>query len=173
MPATWFYVVGGIVLGILVFTIAYNLITVTMIHAQKQTALTNFNNLHTNIETVCLQEINNSMIVRLQIPLSVRVLYVTDDTKNLLPTVVERIKNKEVNTGRNLCMQFVDEQTLRCRELTCNTSLPYLGSLPEQEDILIMVKKILGEALVKEYSLSIIKKTEEEVTVTTGKIIPV
>jgi aminopeptidase S len=168
MPATWLYVAGGIFLAMLIFVIAYNLLTMHMIQAQKQNALANFNDLYTNIETVCLQEINNSMLTKISIPTSVRVIYVTGDTKNPLPIVIEKIKNEEINTERNLCMQFVDEQILRCKKLTCNVTMPYMGSLPEHMDIKIMVKKILGEAPVREYSLLIVKTAGNEVTTTTN-----
>jgi hypothetical protein len=169
MPATWLYIAGGIFIAMLVFVIAYNLLTMQMIQAQKQNALANFNDLLTDIETVCLQEINNSMLTKIAIPTSVRVLYVTSDTKNLLPTVVDRIKNEETNRERNICIQFIDEQIIRCKELTCDTTMPYMGSLPEYMDIKIMVKKILGEALVKEYDLRITKVLGDEVEVKIGE----
>lgn len=169
MPENWLYIAGGIFIAMLVFVIAYNLLTMQMIQAQKQNALADFNDLLTDIETVCLQEINNSMLTKIAIPTSVRVLYVTDDTKNLLPTVVDRIKNEETNKEKNICMQFIDEQIIRCKELTCNTTMPYMGSLPEYMDIKIMVKKILGEAPVKEYDLRITKVLGNEVEVKIGE----
>jgi len=168
MPATWLYIAGGIFIAMLVFVIAYNLLTMQMIQAQKQNALADFNGLLTDIETVCLQEINNSMLTKIAIPTSVRVLYVTDDTKNPLSKVVENISNEEINVGKNICMQFADEQTIRCKKLTCNTMMPYMGSLPEYMDIKIMVKKILGEAPVKEYDLTISKVLGDEVEVKIG-----
>ena len=169
MPATWFYVIGGIVIGMLVFTIGYHLISVSIVQTQKQVALSNFNNLHTNLETICLQEINNSMVLKLKIPNVVRVIYTTNDTINPLPVVIDRIKNEEINKERNLCMQFKDEQTLRCKELTCNVTLPYMGSLPESMDIKLFVKKILGQAPVKEYDLTLRKSFPDEVKVTIGE----
>jgi len=169
MPADWLYIAGGIFIAMLIFVIAYNLLTTQMIQAQKQNALATFNDLMTDIEMVCLQEINNSMLIKIAIPTSVRVLYVTDDIKNPLPTVVERIKNEETNRERNLCIQFIDEQTIRCKELSCNTIMPYMGSLPENMDIKIMVKKILGEAPVKDYDLRITKTLGDEVEIKIGE----
>ena len=173
MPAEWLYIAGGIFIAMLVFVIAYNLLTMQMIQAQKQNALADFNDLLTDIETVCLQEINNSMFTKINIPTSVRVLYVTDDTKNPLAKVVENITNEQINVGKNICLQFIDEQIIRCKELTCNTTMPYMGSLPEYMDIKIMVKKILGEALVKQYSLLIVKTGGDKVIVATGEDLPV
>jgi len=90
MPATWFYVVGGIVIGMLVFTIAYQLIGVSIIQAQKQAAISSFNNFYSDLETVCLQEINNSMLTKLKVSQQVRVIYVTNNTIDPLPKVVDK-----------------------------------------------------------------------------------
>lgn len=166
MPATWFYVVGGIVIGILVFSIAYHLISVSIIQAQKQNILASFNNLYTDIETVCLQEINNSMLTKLKVSAQVRVIYVTDDTVNPPSTIIDNITNEDMSDGFNLCMQFTNEDFLRCEKLTCNTTLPYMGSLPESMDIKLLVKRILGQAPVKEHSLTLTKTKGNEVEVT-------
>ena len=169
MPASWLYVIGGIIIGILIFTIGYHLISISINQAQKQTALSNFNDLHTNIQMTCFQEINNSMLIKLQVPNSVRVLYTTDDNKNLLDTVVDKIQNKEYSSGHYLCMQFKEEQELRCQKIDCLTDIPYMGSLPKELDIQLMVKKILGKAPVKEYTLEIKKISGDHVYVSIGK----
>jgi len=170
MPATWFYVVGGVVIGLLVFTIAYQLISVSIIQAQKQAALSSFNNFHSKVETVCLGEINNSMLTKLKIPTQVRVVYVTNDTVKPQDKVIDNITDEDTNKDRNLCMQFFDEsETLRCKKLTCNTTLPYMGILPESMDIEVYVRRILGQAPVKEYSLIIMKTKGDEVEVGIGE----
>ncbi len=168
MPANWLYVVGGIFIGLLVFTIAYNLLTISMIQAQKQTVLTTFNDLQTDIENVCFQEMNNSVLTKITIPQSVRVLYVTDEIKTPLISVVEKIKNSETAKEKNLCIQFNDEKILRCKGLTCNTNMSYVGSLPEYMDIKAMVNKILGKAPFKDYNLRITKVLRDEVEVVIG-----
>ena len=169
MPATWFYVVGGIVIGILVFTIAYHLIGVSIIQAQKQAALSSFNSFHSDLETVCLQEINNSMLIKLKVPEQVRVIYANVSTGKPPDKVIENITNEDMIKGFYLCMQFMDEDYLRYKKLTCNTTLPFMGSLPVSMDIKLFVKRILGQAPVKEYSLILTKTKGDEVEVTIGE----
>jgi len=158
MAATWLYVIGGIVIAVLAFTIGYRLVSVSITQAQKQGAIENFNELHTNIQNVCFQEVNNYVFFKMQVPNSVRVIYVTNETNSTLSTVVDKIKDKETSSGMNLCIQFQEEQELRCRELNCHVDLMYMGVLPKSLDIQMMVKKILGEAPVKDYEIYI-KKT--------------
>lgn len=151
------YVVGGIIIGLLILTVAYKIVTSVIIQSQKQSALANLNTLHNNMESVCLQELDNSMVTRLNIPEYVRVIYATDDTQNPPATVVSSIKGVKNSTGRNLCLQFKQEQGLRCFESTCNISMPFIGSLDVESDLQLMVNKILGRPVVKDYSLNLLK----------------
>ncbi|MDI6807011.1 MAG: hypothetical protein QMD14_04350, partial [Candidatus Aenigmarchaeota archaeon] len=88
------------------------------------------------------------------------------DDKTPLPKVFDLIKNQELSYGYNLCLQFKDEQKVRCEEILCNMTIPYLGVLPETEDIWMMVSKILGRAPIKEYELFIKKINDEKVNIT-------
>ena len=169
MPDVWVYVFGGIIVAILALAIGYTLLSNTINLSQRQEALNQFSQLTSEINTVCLQEIGNFVIRKFTFPFQVRVIYATDDTSNLLPKVLEEIKNQEKSLGKNICMQFKDEQYLRCypeppRKLSCDVIMPYIGVLPEQEDIFVAVNKILGRGPIKEYTL-LINKTGNEVTV--------
>lgn len=164
MTAAWLYVIGGVIIAVLAFTIGYRLISVSINQAQKQGAISSFNELHTNIQNVCFQEVNNYVLMKMEVPNSVRVIYVTNDTNSTLPKVYDHIKNKEISYGMNLCMQFKEEQDLRCRELNCNTDLIYMGVLPKTLDIQMMVKQILGRAPVKDYEIYIKKTGGSQVT---------
>ena len=150
--------------ALLVFLIGYNLLLLSITHAQKQVALSNFDELHSNLEVVCLQEINNSMIFNLQVPTSVRVLFATD-IERIENDIEEKIENGELSFGKKLCMQFRGEEFLRCEKLTCNVTIPYMGVVQEFGDIEIVVKKILGEAPVKDYKLFLRKVSGNEVRV--------
>jgi len=172
MPDIWVYVFGGIIIAILALVIGYTLLSNTINFSQRQEALNQFSELTSNINTVCLQEFGNSVIKKFTFPFQVRVIYATDDTSNLLPKVLEEIKTQKTSYGKNICLQFKDEQYLRCypeppKKLPCNIIMPYLGVLPEQEDIFIAINKILGRGLIKEYTLLINKTAGDEVTVKT------
>lgn len=163
MPVTWVYVVGGIIVGVIGLLIGYNLIMNVMILSEKQNILHEFSKLQTSIETTCSE--GTIEFIRVKLPDSVRVIYATEDedVTTTLPEVVDKIKNKEVSRGDNICLQFKNEKTEKCQKLKCNFTLPYLGVLSEQMDIEIMVKKILGQAPSKEYNLFLVKNEEKEV----------
>lgn len=162
MPSTIFYLAGGILIGILVFSTAYHLLTVSMNQALNQQAISQFYTLHSEIEYICLQAPNSERRLNIQIPPTVRVIYVTDDVETIIP-VVDKIKNREMSSGSNLCLQFKTEQVIRCVELTCRVTIPYMGSLPGEMDFELLVKRILGRPVIKEYVLNLRKTTTGEV----------
>lgn len=162
-----FYIIGGIVIGLLVFTIGYRLLTISINQAQEQNAVADFNKLYSNIQSVCLQELGNMMTTKIDIPYMVRVVYSTDDPFNPPVTVVDIIKNNYNTTGKNICIQFKLEQKSRCMEVACNTSFPVIGALESYNDLQLMVNKILGRPLIKEYYLTI-NKTDFGINITKG-----
>lgn len=161
-----FGIIAGIIIGILVFTLAYRLLMVSVNQAQYQATIQNFNEFYSQVQTVCQQEIGSRMTVKFQIPVTVRVIYFTDDNTNPLPTVVDLIEARSQSQGTFLCMQLKKEQYLRCERLGCNGQMSYIGALEEYNDLQIMVNKILGRPLVKEYVLTIQKDLNKNIVVT-------
>jgi hypothetical protein len=168
MADIWIYVAGGIILSVIAFVIAYSMMVGLVDSSQRQTATTQFSNFYNNVvASVCIQEINNSMNRTISFPSLVRIVYATDETSKPLVKVVDLIKNAEMSSGKNLCMQFKDEQNLRCfpqppDKMYCTIKMPYLGVLPETEDIFMKVKKILGQPEIRDFNL-FVKKTEGDV----------
>ncbi len=157
--------VGSIVIGILVFTLAYRLLTVSIKQAQYQIALNELNRFYSNIQSVCVQEIGNKMKIKYQIPNTVRVVYFSYDDKNSVPAVTDLITNEEVSEGNYLCLQFKNEQEVRCQQINCVGYMPYIGALEEYNDLQLAVNKILGKPMVKEYTFYIEKNFNGQVEI--------
>ena len=149
-------------IGIIALAIAYHLISSVVNLTEKQIALQEFSKFSTDVQMVCYGEINNSIEKKYLVPFAVRVIYATDSRSEVLPKVVDLITNQQISEGSNLCLQFKDEPNPppRCEPeepLECRIRMPYIGVLPESEDIWMMVSKILGKPRVKEYDLLIQK----------------
>ena len=174
MPELWIYVLGGIIIAVITLLTAYILISNSINHAEKQIALNEFSSLFTDVQTVCLGEVNNSIgPKKYSIPFIVRVIYTTNETNKILPKVVDLIKNQNKTSGFKFCLQFKDEDKPRClpeypEVMYCNTTMPYIGALPETEDIWMMVNKILGKPRIKEYYLTIQKIDSDKVKIEMG-----
>ncbi len=168
MADTILLAVGGIVLGLMVFSIGYQLIASFVIESQKQTFLEQFSNINEDLDSVCSQEPGNFLTFDLLIPSQVRVFYTTDKPDDVLPTVSDLIKSDKLSEGDYLCFQFKSEQFNRCSKLRCRTRLPHMGTLEDYNDFQIAVNKILGRPLVKEYEVTF-KRTSNAVNLELSK----
>jgi hypothetical protein len=155
MAEAWLYTVGGIIIGMIVFTIGYQLVTSSINQLQTQSFISDFGSFETDINSLCLQERGTTVGYDFTVPYNVRVIYATDDTEKPLLAVTDRIKNMEMSSGSSLCFQFKEEQDLRCTQLECEVSIPYLGALETYNDLQMMVNKILGKPLSKTYEIEI------------------
>jgi len=164
MPANWLWVIGGILIAILAITVVARLLNQVATVSQRQDMINRFNELHSIMESVCLQEVGNSRKTKFSVYDFVRVVYVSG-TNEVVDKVMEKVKRKEMGSGDKLCLQFKDEDTPRCVELSCKATMPYMGALPEYIDIKLFVKRLLGEPLVKDYTLSIEKVGGKEIEV--------
>lgn len=171
MPDVWVYVFGGIIIAVISLTIGYTLLSHVIDFSQKEDVLNHqFLELCSDVNTVCLQEVGNHLTGGFSFPFQVRVVYATDNVTDTLHKVVDEIKNQVLSSGNNICLQFKDEQILRCcpeppEKLPCRMDMPHLGVLPENEDIFVAVNKILGRGPRRDYELSINKTTGDEVTI--------
>ena len=174
MPETWIFIIGGIVIAFIILLISYTLISNAVNLSERQTALGEYSKLFTDIQSVCLGEVNNSIgPQKYLVPFSVKILYATNVTNETVFPFVDKIKNLETSSGSYLCLQFKDEKELRClpekpESMYCNVTMPYLGALPETEDIWMMVNKILGKPRIKEYYLLIKKAGPDEINISVG-----
>lgn len=149
--------------------IAYNLISQAINTSLRESALSEFSNLKNGVENVCVQEIKNFIKIKFTLYPKVRVVYATDDPNYIMPTVIDSIKNSKLSSGSNICLQFTDEpDKTRCEKLTCELDMPYIGYLPESQDIWSGVNKILGRADIKKYDLSLTKTYGDVVKISIG-----
>jgi len=150
--------VAGIVIAAIALVIAYNFIGRVIDFSQRQNSLQNFNTLRNNLENACTQEYKYFEKMTFSITPQIRVVYMTVDTENPVLKVIDEIKNQEKSYGNYLCLQFKDEpDKLRCEKISCDVSLPYMGSLADYEDFWQAVNKILGRPNVRTYDLTITK----------------
>lgn len=172
MPETWVYVVGGIIIAVIAIIFSLNLLSMFIDNTQREFASREFSNLFMDISTICDLKLNDSVARTYSFPFQVRVIYATNDTTTVLPEVENKIKNADISRGVNVCMQFKNEQQIRCRpepyreDFSCNLSMPFLGVLPENEDLMMKVGKILGRPDIKEYFLVIKKVGGKQINVT-------
>ena len=170
MADIWIYIVGSVIVGVIAFSIAFNFYLSSINYSENQNMLKKISDFYSTVFSVCLQELNTTQESQITLLTNIRVLYATDDIENPEIKIVDKIKNQNIGSGKNLCMQYKNENELRCfpkeSNLACTINMPYMGVLPENEDIWVKVKKILGFPASRDYSLIVQKVKGKEVNVT-------
>lgn len=147
--AIWVWIAGGIIIGFLIFIIAYSQLIVATEKIKQSRVLEQWSELGNIINNLCWSFIGNEREYKISFSEDVALIYLTDDVKESFPNPVELIKNQVNSTGKNLCLSFysgVDQETLRprCIELECNSTMPYLGAIPPEQSLIALLNRILG-----------------------------
>ena len=156
MAEETFLIAGGVIIGILIFMIAYRFFIITSHNSMKTLSIDEFNKLSSSIDLACVQEKKSLIKVDAIVPEFVRVVYASDDT-GVMPKVTEGIKTGKMSSGNYVCMQFKTEQKPRCQKVKCKVFMPFIGSLEPWNDLKLLVNRILGKPMIKEYSFIILK----------------
>lgn len=152
MPEEILYLIGSLIIGLLLFSIAYKLIMSNIKQSQNEVVLKDFENLYHEINYVCEMTGNYGFALSYEIPASVKVIYATDNPKDFEVASI-LVDTNLYSIGSNLCLLFKDETQPRCKKLKCRAAMPYIGSLDYQDDFQLFVNKILGKKLIKRYSI--------------------
>lgn len=158
----WFWVIGGVIAGLIIFSIAYQQIMETNRITAEQRSLEQFAEIKNIVNNLCWEFSGNKREYTLSLSEMVDGVYVTFDMyseydKNSL---VENIISEKNMTGNFLCMKISDKR-VKCNELECNATMPFMGSVPEEYSLSALINKLTGKAKTFDYYLEFEKKGEE------------
>jgi hypothetical protein len=152
----WFWVVAGIIAGLVIFTLAYQQISQMSIAATEQRSNEQFLEIRDIANNLCMSFSGNTRQYEVQWADTVNGVYAGVDkhqsfTKDVLVQSILLTKN---STGNFLCIDMQDKR-LDCEEITCNiTSMPFMGSVPEQFSLSSLISSLMGRGKVFNYRLN-------------------
>jgi len=164
--ASWIMVVGSVMLGIIIFSLGSGLIMKHIKLAEKQGIIEQTIELHQKLKRICISGgLYELYSYEMNIPDSVKAVYVANDSHDLPPDMVSVLISKgNSSTGNHVCIQFFDEDLPKCLEIGCNISLTYMGSPSMQKDLPTLIARLIGSPPVYEYRILINKTDEHLVT---------
>lgn len=140
----WMWIIAGLLIGALIFTGAYSLLSRYMKHQEINQAHESFNRLKYSINTVCIGG-----------------LYTKDTQEFIFPYSVERIfvRNNEglEGKGKQICIKMYNSETECSRIRLCNLSMSTLD-LGERTSIFYLIQKALGKKMVANIEFSVYKE---------------
>ncbi|MEM7816379.1 MAG: hypothetical protein QXZ20_00530 [Candidatus Aenigmatarchaeota archaeon] len=164
--SAWILVIGGIILGMIIFFAGIYISIQTIKINEKQAALEQINTLYEKIERTCLVGgIGETYHYEISLPESIRAVYVANYSDEEPPDKVSVfISEKKVGLGKFFCYQFFNEAP-SCRKLGCNTFMTYMGTPSMKEDLLSLLARVSGERPRYNYTIIINKIDFYNVTV--------
>lgn len=159
--ANWILVIGGMIMGIVIFTISASLLINHIRTMKRQTVLGQVQSFHDELTTICKMGLGHRKKYYLVLPDTVRAVYVANKSYDAPPDKVSvYISGKVSAVGNHTCIQFFDENVPICQYIGCKTRLTYIGSPSLKSNLQVFVAQLKGEYPVYEYTLQIEKAGE-------------
>jgi hypothetical protein len=158
--AEWMWIAAGVIAGLIIFSIAQNQIYQLNIATIEQRSLEQFYEVKNIIDNLCWSFVGNVREYTLNLGESVERIYASKDkyTQYKRDELIGKISE-----GNFLCIKIKDKR-LRCEELECNVTIPFLGSVPIQFSLSALVNRLLGKVETFTYELQF-NRTEDLVKV--------
>jgi hypothetical protein len=158
--AEWMWIAAGVIAGLIIFSIAQNQIYQLNIATIEQRSLEQFYEVKNIIDNLCWSFVGNVREYTLNLGESVEGIYASKDkyTQYKRDELIGKISE-----GNFLCIKIKDKR-LRCEELECNVTIPFLGSVPIQFSLSALVNRLLGKVETFTYELQF-NRTEDLVKV--------
>jgi len=173
MIESWVWIAIGFLAFIFLMFLAYSQFLQASYSISEERSIKNFEELISIINNLCLTFTGNKREYKLSIGEMIDGIYASlnDYTEYKKEDLVNKIVNEEYSFGNYFCIKIKDRR-LRCEKLYCNTSIFFIGSVPEKFSLSALVNKFSGKGKIFEYELllererdfvNISKKTEKEI----------
>ena len=163
----WVWIAGGVIAGLVIFSIAYQQIVQINLSVAEQRSLEQFSEMKNIINNLCWSFSGNKREYTVDLAKTVEGVYVALSPYEEYTS--EQLINKitadppESTTGNFLCIKIKDKR-LKCEELECNTTMPFIGSVPEGFSLSALINELMGRGKVFTYNLKF-ERMETNVTV--------
>ncbi len=162
----WFWIFAGILAGLLILSLAIFQIYNINQALNEQKTLEQFMKMKNIINNLCWSFPGSVENYELNIAETVEGIYVSKDKYTQYPQdeLVVKILERDISFGDYICIKIKGKR-LRCEELECNTTMPFIGSLPSKFSLSSLINKLTGKGEISTFSLRF-EKEETLVNIT-------
>ena len=150
----WFWIIGGVIGGLLIFTIAFQQLVGMKDTTIQQRTQEQFSQIKNIIDNLCWGSPGNKREYTISVSESVEGIYLAPSKYKEYETeeLTDIILSEEYATGDYLCIKVKDKR-LKCEELECDATMPFVGSVPEEFSLTALVNKLTGRGKFFDYPL--------------------
>ena len=165
--ANWFWIAGGVIAGLIIFTIAYQQIVDINRAAAEHRNTEQFYEIKNIADNICWGSPGNKREYRVSLSQNVDGIYTTPDKYDEIDgeELTKRILSDDDNTGKYICIK-VKGKRIQCEDLECDTTMNFIGAVPEEFSLSKLVNKLTGRGEIYDYYLQF-EKTGNGVNIVT------
>lgn len=127
----WIWIIGGLVIGILTFTVAYNQLGNLWTQSIRQDVVSDFETLNNDISFICSQSTGSRTSTTVELH-DVMAVFSNSSRGEAPLDSMEKINDGETEKGEYVCLTFLDQQHYGCRQHSCEVNMTYIGEpLPD------------------------------------------
>jgi len=154
----WFWVFAGILSGLIILSLAIYQIHNTNQAWNEQKTLEQFDKMKNIINNLCWTFTGNIEKYEISVAESVIGIYTSLDkyAQYSSEDLKSKVLNKDYSFGNYLCIK-VENKRLRCEELYCNVTMPFIGNIPSKFSLSSLINRILGKGEISVYQLKLEK----------------
>ena len=154
----WVWIIGGVIVGLLVFTMAYSHLTQTSKAMMERRSLEQYQELANQINELCWSFSQNKREYSIVLDDSVKGIYVAEDKYEEINETehIEMIVNETESLGDYLCIE-IEGKRKDCIKLDCKTQMPHLGAVPPEFSLSAMINQFMGHYYKFEYDLELMR----------------
>jgi hypothetical protein len=162
----WFWVFAGILAGLIILSFAVYQIYNTNQAMSEQKTLEQFYKMKNIIDNLCWSFSGNVENYEINVAETIEGIYVSKDkyTQYSLEELRGKILNQEYSSGNYICIKIKNKR-LRCEELYCDATMPFIGNIPSKFSLSSLINKILCKGEISVYKLKF-EKTGTIVNIT-------
>jgi len=163
--SNWIWIAGGVIAGLIIFSIAYNQIVQISLARVEQRSLEQYDETKNIINNLCWGFGGNKREYTVSLAETIEGLYIATSPyeKYEEEQLINKIVSGETATGNYLCIKVKNKRS-GCEKVECNTTMPFMGSVPEEFSFSALLNKLMGRGKIFIYNLKF-EKIETKVEV--------
>lgn len=160
--SNWIWIVCGILVAVISFTIAYNQIQQTNHLIAEQRGIGYFKDISSNLDNLCSLFVDNKRVLTVNLGETIEGIYAakTPYEEYERAQLINNILSNKNATGTYLCLKITGKR-LDCKEFSCNVTFPFIGYVPQEFSLSALINSLMGRGLVYTYFLNLIRTSDK------------
>lgn len=121
----WIWIIGGLVVGVVTFTVAFTQLGHLWDQSMRQDIVTNYENLNDEVQMACGYSVGTKTEFTIDL-IDVRAIFASDTRGEASHYAPNNVTQGDTGEGEYLCLTFYDDH-YRCENHYCDVNMTYIG----------------------------------------------